>query len=210
MKKLFGSVIALGLIAHLYGLLGAAADPVRLQDFQWKNRLLVVCALKSEHDLVVYGLPAQKVIMSDENNTRNLAFVWIDQHHWTVSVIGRAGDDPNLSTWLSDLKTKADQTPERESSTTRKTSPTSLFSLTEDSIRLIPYRPDCNDCDAEYRESERLEIATRLECKQGDQMSALIGLDGDVKQICQAAADSEALKEAESSIEADNAEDAGE
>ena len=40
----------------------------------------------------------------------------------------------------------------------------------------------CPDCEYEYSEAERVTIADRLACRAGDQMLALIGLDGQIKQ----------------------------
>lgn len=39
----------------------------------------------------------------------------------------------------------------------------------------------CPDCDYDYTEAHRQEIARRLACRSDDQVVALIGLDGEIK-----------------------------
>ena len=84
MKKLFGSIIALGLIAHLYGLFGAAADPVRLQDFQWKKRLIVDCDLRGDKGDEKNAESLLRILQDDEDNLRRLALVEVSPERWVV------------------------------------------------------------------------------------------------------------------------------
>lgn len=41
----------------------------------------------------------------------------------------------------------------------------------------------CPDCAYEFTELERRQIADRLRCSEGDQVMALIGLDGNIKRV---------------------------
>lgn len=144
-QKRIGLAIMALLMSLSLPLFSAAAEPVRLSDFKWKNRLLIGCdRVNSErhprHRKLAIDLV--KIALADTDRSRKLAIVNVDTSSWSVLV-----DAPeHLSTGYTSL----------------------------DYI--------CPDCGYAFPEDHRRQIVNRLVCAEGDQVTALIGLDGQIKQ----------------------------
>ncbi len=132
-------------ITLIISLFSAVAEPVRLSDFKWQNRLLVACDMVSSERPPSdrkFTMQIAKIALADTDRSRRLAIVNIGASSWNVTI-----DAPDhLSSGYSTL----------------------------DFI--------CPDCGYEFSENHRQQIANRLRCGEGDQVTALIGLDGEIKQ----------------------------
>ncbi|MEL6830176.1 MAG: DUF4174 domain-containing protein [Pseudomonadota bacterium] len=153
--RLFFAGITIGTVA----IATSHAESQILSGFEWKNRPLVVCDLKSnlkgidetemtddfeqpEFDYVNSGIE----IFAKDQSDRKLALVIIARKTWMTREWGPEGG-PDTSSEAGPITVLA-------SSGIRK----------------------------EDGEFERLAIARRVGCEPGDQMMALIGLDGGLKQ----------------------------
>ena len=77
MKKRLG-ILAYACAAALASqTLGASADPVRLQDFHWQNRLIVDCDLTTRGPITGAARDVFDIVTDDEDNVRRLAVVQI-------------------------------------------------------------------------------------------------------------------------------------
>lgn len=180
LKQVWAGLILI-LIAGLMDGGPAVAEPVRLSDFKWQNRLIVNCnMIPSQRVIVRSGIG--KIILQDEDQARRLAAVWLNQTGWEVVVARPISDAPKISNWMQELEESAKSGDEAAGRLGEKLANSAFVPLDEDQLALFPYRPDCDGCAAEYGERHRQQIANRLNCNAGDEVTALIGLDGDIKQ----------------------------
>ncbi|MEO1553582.1 MAG: DUF4174 domain-containing protein [Pseudomonadota bacterium] len=153
--RLFFAGITIGTIA----IATSQAESQILSGFEWTNRPLVVCDLKSnlnaidvteltddfghpEFDYINSGIE----IFAKDRSDRKLALVIIDRKNWMT----REWD------------------PEGGPDTSSEAGPITVLAS--------------SGLGKDDGEAERLAIAKKIGCAPGDQMIALIGLDGGVKQ----------------------------
>ncbi|MEO0607093.1 MAG: DUF4174 domain-containing protein [Pseudomonadota bacterium] len=160
--RVFNSIyrcVCAGLAIGGFGIATSQAESRVLSGFEWKNRPLIVCDLKSNlnaidlseitdgfrHPAIDYMMLGIKIFARDRAD-RDLVLIIIDRETWRIREWGPA--DGN-NAWGGE--------------------PVSILSS--------------SGLGTDDGEAERLAIAKKVACDPGEQMMALIGLDGDVKQI---------------------------
>lgn len=137
----------------------AVADPVHLSQFKWENRLLVGCDLRERGPREVGLLGDLSAILhEDQDMSRKLAMVLILPESWRVWGQTQSRD-PKIVAAFEAMGKK----------------------INDKSVGLSAIDRICPDCGYEFKEKQRDAIARRLNCRAGEQVTALIGLDGGIK-----------------------------
>jgi len=163
----------------------ATADPVRLSDFKWQNRLLVACDMRPAQTLLMAKVEVGEIVEPVSGQDRKLILVALNKSEWTVNVPGKVGDAPKIAAWMSEYADKlqnADESDEKTQRLKADLEKRGFIPYDENRLVLLPYKHDCEDCAPVSSENHRRQIANRLRCGEGDQVTALIGLDGEIKQ----------------------------
>ena len=68
----------------------ATADPLKLRDFQWQNRLIVDCDLRAPEREPEAELSAASILLEDESNVRKLVLIRVTSEDGSIF---RSGDE---------------------------------------------------------------------------------------------------------------------